>query len=218
MAKVSNFFETTDLAKEYINFEGFLTETDRVLFFDIVLYYLMIMVLVNVLFAWLPNHFARILFVINKFVSGRVATLFLISLLIMIIFALFGQVLNGAYLYRFYSIFYVLLRNLFSLLGGFFLQSEVLAFSLGENLSTLSDYLSLFIMILESAAFNFVFQFLFFNLFIAIVLNYMKDLRSSVEEKNQLLKEKEDQLIEREIRRDKQKAIEEEERKRKFRY
>ena len=45
----------------------------------------------------------------------------MISLVIMMIFAVFGQILNGAYLYSFYSPFYVFVRNLFSLLGGFFL-------------------------------------------------------------------------------------------------
>lgn len=55
LARVNIFFEKTDLAAEYIDFESFLKETDRVLFYDVILYYLYIVVMVNVLFEWLPD-------------------------------------------------------------------------------------------------------------------------------------------------------------------
>lgn len=55
MARVNNFFNDTDLAVEYIDFKSFLRETDRVLFYDAILYYIYIAVMVNVIFEWLPD-------------------------------------------------------------------------------------------------------------------------------------------------------------------
>ena len=49
--------ETEDLTNSYIDFRSYMITTDILLFIDLGLYVMLILVLVNVIFSWLPQVF-----------------------------------------------------------------------------------------------------------------------------------------------------------------
>ena len=66
---------------------------------------------------------------------------------------------------------------------------------------------------MQQVIFSLLFQFIFFNVFIALTLMYLRKSRKVMKERLDILNENEDAVIERDIKRDKQKK-EEEKRKR----
>ena len=55
--KVTYKLETEDLTNSYIDFRSYMITTDILLFIDLGLYVMLILVLVNVIFSWLPQVF-----------------------------------------------------------------------------------------------------------------------------------------------------------------
>ena len=77
------------------------------------------------------------------------------------------------------------------------MEPGVKTFGIEENLNSLSDYLNSFNMIATNAGMFFIFQFLFFNIFVALTLVYLKESRTLTEERDRVLLMQADEIIER---------------------
>ena len=170
---------------------------DYLLAFDIILYFLSINVIANAMFKWLPSIFNSLLDLFGRYLNRHVLIVICISFIILLCAAIIRMQTNGAYVYKLHSVAHALVRSLMLFTGGWFLEPGVKTFGIEENLNSLSDYLNSFNMIATNAGMFFIFQFLFFNIFVALTLVYLKESRTLTEERDRVLLMQADEIIER---------------------
>ena len=125
---------------EYFDYNNYLTVTDTLVFFDLILYMMLILVLMNVIFSWLPQVFGSLLDLFGRYLNLQVSILFIISVVMMLLFSFLRMTLAGQFLYNMSSVLNAMIRNLMMFCGGYFLESNLSMFGIKENLDTLNDY------------------------------------------------------------------------------
>jgi len=130
MKNVTAELQENDLTQEYYDFRSYLITYDMLVIGDLLLYLMLISVLINVIFSWLPEVFGTLQDLISKFFNWQVCLLFAISVCLMILFSFLRMALTGQLLYNMSSVFHGLIRNLIFFCGGFFLESNITFFGI----------------------------------------------------------------------------------------
>lgn len=182
-AETDQYFRETDLTKEYINFDHFLIRQDIMLYMDCIIYINIVVVFLNVTFAWLPRIFNEVLQFITEYMNKTVLMLWLISIVFLVLFSWLRTKLEGPYLYEASDLGHALHRNLMALSGGFFVESGLNVFGIDETNTSLEDFRGPAAMITQQVLFGLFYRFGFFNVFIALILNYMQKARQKSEER-----------------------------------
>jgi len=202
-------FKETDMNQDFYDFSKELSAANFVEIMDFLLYLLVIMVLVNFFFAWLPDVFRRINNFLSLYVNRTVLFIYLFSFLLMFVVSGLRSALDGPYLYGVNSVWYSLQRNLLVLNGGFFVESGIDAVGgISESNEAMESYTSLFWGILQQGMINFIFRFFTFNNIIALMVLYLASAAKDSARISGILTEKENREIEIEIRKDRKKAEE----------
>ena len=98
--------------------------------------------MINVLFAWLPKVFNRLMYVFGNFTNITVQILMAISIVILLILSMLRVYLDGKVLYNIYDLQAAFARNLIALNQGYFIESGVTVYGVEETTSSLEDYSS----------------------------------------------------------------------------
>ena len=88
-ANLTNKIETEDLTQNYVDFGGYFIATEMLMSMDIFLYIMMIGVATCTIFSWFPNHYNKFIVLFYKYVSRQNIMLFGITLLILMVFAIY---------------------------------------------------------------------------------------------------------------------------------
>ena len=138
----------------------------------------------------------------SHYLNSQVMYLFIISVVAMFMFSFLRMTLAGMFLYNMSSVLHGLVRNLMFFCGGYYLESNLSTFGLRENLDSLTEHVSPISLILQQTLFALLFQFIFFNVFIALTLMYLRKSRKKTKERMDILNENQDAVIEKEIKKD----------------
>lgn len=118
---------------------------------------MLIAVMINVVFSWLPEVFGSVLALISLYFNKTIAYLWLISIGTTGLFAFFTIVMNSSYLYGTSDFGYSLSRMLNAFLNGFMYDTEVVVFGVKENLETSLESHSVAPFLLQTIAFQIIF-------------------------------------------------------------
>lgn len=154
---INSFMLDEELSASYIKFDFYLQFVDIIVNFDILIYMMLIAVMINVIFSWLPNVFGNVVALLSLYFNMRIAYLWLISIGFTALFAFFTLVMNSSYMYGMYSFGYSLTRMLNGFSNGFIYDTEVVVFGVKENLETSLESHSVVPFLMQTIAFQLIF-------------------------------------------------------------
>ena len=175
------------MTEGYIDFAVFLVATDILMLMDVLIYAMYVVVMMNVILAWLPDIFGSLLVLFGKYASKHVVLLIAISVILLIIASYVRMALLGPLVFGMSDLYYALTRNLMMFTNGYFLESGVSTFGISESLSSAEESDSVLALTMQSVAMTLVFQFVIFNVFVALTLFYLRESREGFKARQEVL-------------------------------
>ena len=89
---------------EYVDFSAFMIATDALMTVDCIMYAMYVIVMMNVILAWLPGIFGPLLDLFGRFANWHVACLFAASVILLIISSFVRMWMLGPLVYGMHNL------------------------------------------------------------------------------------------------------------------